>query len=139
MHDKDYRGGADQFYRLHVGDVPVVTAVRPMGVERGTEEKVTLVGVHLPATTATVRVPVDASWFKIVAPKPGSRVPVPLPTDVEKPLGDASVLVGEFPQTTVKNGEARIGVPGTADGTIEKRGETHHVRFAAKKGAATLD
>jgi len=134
VHDKEYRGGADQFYRLHVGDVPIVTAVRPMGVERGTEEKVILVGVHLPATTATVRVPVDASWLRIVVPKPGTRVPLPLPGNVEKPLGDTTVLVGEFPQSTVKNKEARIGVPGTADGTIENRGETHLVRFAAKKG-----
>jgi WD40 repeat protein len=138
LHDKDYRGGADQFYRLHVGDVPIVTALRPMGVQRGTDETVTLVGVNLPTKRATVRIPADASWFKVVGPLPGTRVPVPFPANVEKPLGDVTVLVGEFWQTKVEKGQATITVPGTADGAIEQAGETHLVRFAAKRGQRLL-
>ena len=134
VHDKEYRGGSDQFYRLHAGDIPIVTAVRPMGMQRGTEETVTLVGVNLPAKTATVRIPADASWFKIVSPKPGTRVPVPLPANVEKPLGHPTVVVGEFWQTIVDRGRAALAVPATADGTIEKPGEEHLIRFPAKKG-----
>jgi dipeptidyl aminopeptidase/acylaminoacyl peptidase len=126
VRDKEYRGGADQFYRLHVGDVPVVTAVVPMGVRRGTEATVTLVGVNLPAKTATVKVASDAPV--------GSKVPVPLVAPYDGPLGDASVIVGEFPEITVQTGQAAIETPGTANGVIAKPGETHLIRFPAKKG-----
>jgi WD40 repeat protein len=55
IRDKEYRGGPDMFYRVSVGDIPIVTNVVPMGVQRGTEATVALVGVNLPATTATGR------------------------------------------------------------------------------------
>ena len=126
IRDRDYRGAADMFYRLHVGDVPIVTGVVPMGVQRGTEATVSLVGVHLPATTAKVKVPADAAI--------GSRVPVPLPGTGEKPLGEASVIVGEFPAATVQKGQATVETPGTANGVLARVGETHLVRFVAKKG-----
>jgi WD domain, G-beta repeat len=130
VHDKDYRGGADQFYRLHVGDFPVVASVVPMGVRRGSEATVTLVGVNLPARTAIVKVPPEAAV--------GSRVPVPLPAKGEKPLGEVSVIVGEFPEATVEKGQAAIATPGTANGVIVKPGEMHAVRFTAKKGERLL-
>ena len=130
IHDRDYRGGADQFYRLHVGDVPVVTGVVPMGVQRGTEAAVSLVGVHLPVRTATVKVPADAAV--------GSRIAVPLPPGGEQPLGTASVVAGEFPETTVTNGQGTVATPGTANGVIARAGETHAVRFTAKKGQRLL-
>lgn len=130
VHDKDYRGGADQFYRLHVGDIPVVTGVVPMGVRRGTEATVTLVGVNLPTRTATVKVPAEAAV--------GSRVPVTLAAKGEKPLGDVNVIAGEFPEATVEKGQARIETPGTANGVIARPGETHAVKFAAKKGQRLL-
>ena len=126
VHDKEYRGGADQFYRLHVGDIPIVSGVVPMGVQRGKEATVSLVGVNLGATTTSVKVPVDAAI--------GSRVPVPLSEKLEKPLGNASVIVGEFPEATVGKDQAVIATPGTANGVIGRPGETHSVRFAAKKG-----
>jgi WD40 repeat protein len=129
IRDKDFRGAADMTYRLHVGEVPIVTAVVPMGVQRGTEATVTLVGVNLPSTAAAVKVPADAAI--------GSRVPVPLAKG-EKPLGDASVVVGEFPEVTVQKGQATISSPGTANGVIGKPGEAHLVRFAAKKGQRLL-
>ena len=130
VHDKDYRGGADQFYRLSIGDIPIVTGVVPMGVARGKEATVTLVGVNLPANSATVKVPADAAV--------GSRVPVPLPAGREKPLGEASVLAGEFSEVTVQKGEATVATPGTANGVLGRPGETHQVRFAAKKGQRLL-
>jgi hypothetical protein len=126
VHDKEYRGGVDQFYRLHVGDIPIVTGVVPMGVQRGKEAAVILVGVNLGGSTATVKVPADAAI--------GSRVPVLMPDKGEKPLGNASVLVGEFPEATVEKDQAAITTPGTANGVIRRPGETHAIRFAARKG-----
>ncbi|HKB06519.1 MAG TPA: WD40 repeat domain-containing protein, partial [Gemmataceae bacterium] len=130
IHDKDYRGGTDQFYRLHVGDIPVVSGVVPMGVRRGTEATVTLVGAHLAAKTAIVKVPPDATV--------GSRVPVPFSAKGEKPLGELNVLAGEFPEATVEKGQAAIATPGTANGAIARPGETHAVRFSARKGQRLL-
>ena len=37
VRDREYRGDATMFYRLHVGDIPIVTGVFPLGVQRGTE------------------------------------------------------------------------------------------------------
>ena len=126
IHDKDYRGGADQFYRLSVGDFPVVSGVMPMGVQRGKEATVTLVGVNLPTRTATVKVPADAAI--------GSKVPIPMTGGLEKPLGEASVIVGEFPEVSVSQGQGAIDTPGTANGVLSRPGDRHQVRFSAKKG-----
>jgi hypothetical protein len=132
VHDKDYRGGKDMLYRLHVGDVPVVTGVHPMGVQRGTEATVTLIGVNLAHKSAKVKVPADAAI--------GSRVAVPHaePAVSERPLGEMSVIVGEFTETIVEKGQAAIATPGTANGIIGKPGETQLVRFSAKKGQRLL-
>jgi WD domain, G-beta repeat len=130
IRDKDYRGGSDMFYRISVGDFPVVTGVVPMGVQRGKEATVRLVGVNLPAPTATVKIPADAAI--------GSRVPVPMPTGFERPVGEASVIVGEFPEVTVEKGQANVETPGTANGVIARPGETHLVRFNAKKGQSLI-
>src|SRR5579885_1910321 len=45
--DREYRGGANMHYRLHAGEVPVVTAVFPLGLQRGTEAEIHLEGVYL--------------------------------------------------------------------------------------------
>jgi WD40 repeat protein len=130
VHDKDFRGGKEMFYRLHVGDIPIVTAVHPMGVQRGKEEKVKLIGVNLAMAWGIVHVPANAAI--------GSRVPIENRAEgagyVEKPLGDAIVIVGEFPEAIVSNGQAVIATPGTANGIIGKPGEAHAIRFTAKKG-----
>jgi hypothetical protein len=130
VHDKEYRGGAEMFYRLHVGDVPIITSVSPMGVQRGQEATVTLVGVNLGASRVALKVPADATI--------GSKVPVPVPVKGEKPLGEANVIVGEFAETNVDNGQVSIATPGTANGVIAKSGESHLVRFHAKKGQRLL-
>src|SRR5207302_11099929 len=67
VRDRDYRGKIS--YRLHVGDVPVVTAAFPLGLARGTTQEVHLDGVHLADPTVRVTAPADAV--------PGSKLPVP--------------------------------------------------------------
>lgn len=129
IRDRDYRGAADMTYRLHVGDVPVITGVFPLGVQRGKTATVHLEGVNLGAASSAVKltVPADAA--------PGSRVPVPLPKSNDPPLGNASVAVDEFPSVVVDPAAgAEVHVPGTADGILLKPGTAQTVRFAAKKG-----
>src|SRR5262249_58789401 len=92
LRDREYRGGPDMQYRLNVGDVPVVTAVFPLGVQRGTEADIRLEGVHLgTASTVRVKAPADAA--------PGTQLPVPVTTPKGAPAGAPSVVVGEFPET----------------------------------------
>ncbi|HEV3447973.1 MAG TPA: c-type cytochrome domain-containing protein [Gemmataceae bacterium] len=149
IRDREYRGGSQTNYRLHVGDIPVVTALYPLGIQRGTEQWVRLQGVNLGTHDAVrVKVPADAA--------PGSRVPVPITTPKGAPLGEAGISVGEFPEAVSAGNMAAwamtenrlcirlappgttctlcLPVPGTANGRIYSAGVTESWRFTAKKG-----
>jgi WD40 repeat protein len=124
IRDRDFRGGAAMHYRLHVGDLPVVTAVFPLGLQRGTEADIAVEGVHLggpggPVNVVRAKVAADAA--------PGTRLPLP--------LGGKSVVVGEFPEVIAgRNASAVLRVPGTANGRILQAGAADTWRFPAKKG-----
>lgn len=131
VRDREYRGGSAMPYRLHVGPVPVITGVFPLAVERGRETAVRVSGVNLGRShemDVAVHPPADA--------KVGSKLTVPIPRDGGDPVGPAEVVVGEFPAVTVHRGEvaALPVVPGTADGILGEPGESHTVRFEAKRG-----
>ncbi len=131
VRDREYRGDATMFYRLNIGDIPIVTGVFPLGVQRGTEVDVQVEGVHLgPTRTVHVKAPADAAR--------GSRLPVSLAPPNGPPLGDSSVLVGEFPEVTPTAEGALLPVPGTANGRIDHAGATATYRFQAKKGQTLL-
>jgi WD40 repeat protein len=141
IHDREYRGG-NLPYRLHVGDLPVITAVFPLGIRQGTEADFEVQGVNLTAggdpmpNGGLVRVHVKAP----ASAAPGSRLPVPVTSTKGTPLGAATVVVGEFPEI-VADGAAKgllgtpplVPAPGTADGRILP-GRTDTWRFRAKKG-----
>jgi WD40 repeat protein len=127
VRDRDYRGGAEFHYRLHVGEVPVVTGVFPLAVPRGRSADVHVEGVNLGAigvARVRVSVPSDAAV--------GSRIAVPLPKPV---VGKAEVMVAEYPSVVVDPvAGAELRVPGSADGILTKPNEAQLVRFSAKKG-----
>jgi hypothetical protein len=124
IHDREYRGGADFSYRLHIGEVPVVTSIFPLGLQRGTEAEIRTEGVHLSGPKSEkVKAAPDAAL--------GSRVPLNIKTSLGTPLGNLNVTVGEFPESLA--GQS-LQVPGTANGTIEKPGVTQTWHFSAKKG-----
>lgn len=128
--DKEFRGGTGFEYRLHVGDVPVVTSVFPLGVQRGRTAMVHVDGVNLSAANGTpvsVTVPLTAEV--------GSKITVPVATQTgEMPLGSATVVVGEFPQSIATPDGGEMRVPGTADGILSTPGQSQIVKFDAKKG-----
>jgi WD40 repeat protein len=128
VRDREYRGHAGMSYRLHVGDLPIVTAVFPLGLRRGTEADIRIEGVNL-GTVRTVRVKAPAKAA------PGTRLPVPVTVSGRTLLGNPTVVVGEFPEVVSgpKN-RAVLAVPGTANGRIAKPGATQTWRFRAKKG-----
>ncbi len=126
IRDRDYRGGSS--YRLHIGDVPVVTSVFPLGVRRGTEAEVHVEGVHLGGVASVrVKVPADAAI--------GSRVPLPLGAA----LGNPSVVVGEFSDVIAASDRVMsLPVESTGNGNIARPGASETWRFTAKKGERLL-
>jgi hypothetical protein len=125
IRDREYRGDPGMKYELRIGDVPIVTSVFPLGVQRGTETDVAVEGVHLGRLGVThLKVPADAA--------PGSRLSLPIARGV---LGNPSVRIDEFPQVT---SNPSIPVPGTANGRIEQPREMHTWRFQGKKGQRLL-
>jgi WD40 repeat protein len=128
VRDREFRGDPKMHYRLHLGDLPVITAVYPLGLQRGTEAEIHLDGVNLgPARVHRVKAPADAA--------PGTRLPLTVHTPKGTPLGPKQVVVGEFPEVQASPGAIlTLPVPGTANGRIAKPGATDTWRFTAKKG-----
>jgi WD40 repeat protein len=129
IRDRDYRGGPNMAYRLQVGPVPVVNDVYPLGLCRGTEVEVRLNGVNLGRVKSVkVKAPAEAA--------PGSRLPVAVSTPNGPPLGNPTLVVGEFPEVVSGPGTGNqvLAVPGTGNGIIDRPGATEEWRFPAKKG-----
>jgi hypothetical protein len=127
VRDRDFRGGATMTYRLTVGDLPVVTAVFPLGLQRGTEADIHVEGVNLGGTkTVRVKAPADAA--------PGTRLPLKVETQKGPALGSLGVVVGEFAEAQATGKADTVAVPGTANGRLAEPGDTATWKFAAKKG-----
>jgi hypothetical protein len=127
VRDREFRGGADMKYQLELGALPVVTAVFPLGLKRGTAAEVQVDGVHLDQTKVAVKVPADAA--------PGSTIPVPVTSTLGKPLGTAQVVVGEFPEV---QSAGTLAVPGTGNGRLLTPGQMDVWSFAARRGERVL-
>lgn len=127
IRDREFRGGADFKYRISLGDFPMITGVTPLSIARGIVTPVDLIGVNLgDKHHVRMSAPADAA--------PKSKIAVPLPEFSEKVIGDAKVVVGEFPERPVVRDEASIPVPGTATGVIHEPGTRQVVQFSATKG-----
>ncbi len=127
IRDREYRGDPGMKYELTMGDIPIVTSVFPLGIQRGTETELHLEGVHLGRTRSVrLKVPADAA--------PGSRMAVPVAKGV---LGNSSVRIDEFPQVAFSPSEM-IPIPSTGNGRIDQPGATQTWRFQAKKGQRLL-
>lgn len=124
VRDRDFFGDKGRTYRLHVGTIPVVASVFPLGLRAGSEATVRVRGVFLDAPTATVKATADA--------KPGSKLPVPVVSKNGPVLGSPTVVVGEFPE---HGPDTKIdAVPGTANGVVTAPGHIDTWSFRAKKG-----
>jgi len=104
-------------YRLHVGRLPVVTAIFPWGLQRGTEAEFSSRRAYTWARAARVRIkaPADAA--------PGTALPVPFTAAGGAPVGLPSVVVDEFPRGGGgEQGGRALPVPGTANGRSSSPG-----------------
>lgn len=127
VRDRDYRGGAEFIYRLHVGDIPVVTGVFPLAARRALPADVHLDGVNLGApggVRVRLAVPADAV--------PGTRMAVPVPRQA---LGKPQITIADLPSVVIDPvGGVDLRVPGSADGILARPREAQQVRFAARAG-----
>ena len=130
VRDREFRGGGDFTYRLHIGAVPVVTGVFPLAAQRGRTTSVHVSGVNLGApsgVTTKVTIPADAV--------PGAKVPVPLTGAAAQAVGKAEVTVAEFHAVVLNPvAGADVRVPGSADGIFTKPNEAQTTRFDARRG-----
>jgi WD40 repeat protein/mono/diheme cytochrome c family protein len=119
----------DHYYRLSVGDLPVVTGVYPLAVPANAETAVRLVGANLPA---------DA----VVQVKSGAAGEAAVPVDPEKfrQRRELKVLVSALPEVLETEDNdlpahaVRMPAPGAANGRIDHPGDTDLYRFDSKAG-----
>ncbi len=122
VRDHDLRGGDAFTYRLHLGEIPIVTSIFPLGGRRGLTATIEVRGVFLgKPTSVQVPIPKDAEV--------GSRIPLKLEA---KPLGETSIVVGAnfdaFKEAT------NLSTPITFNSRLEESGQANVHAFQATKG-----
>jgi hypothetical protein len=137
VRDVDYRGSGEMFYRVNLGNMPLVTNVFPLGLARGSEVDVRVTGVNLGDIT-TVHVKASESAA------PGSQVDVPLTVASAAPLNAKRLVVGEFPESIENEGNDdaahanALPTPATVNGCIQKDGDVDIFRFTARKDSPLI-
>src|SRR5262249_30246094 len=129
IRDREYRGEPNMTYRLNIGDIPIVSALFPLGIQRGTEADIQVEGVNLGGIKSARVSTKDAAL--------GSKVPVNVATPRGPARGAPTVVVGESPETVRGAGDT-VSVPGTANGRIDHPAATDVWRFTAKKGECLI-
>ncbi len=130
VRDTTYRGGADFFYRLRVGDFPGATTAFPLAVQAGKDAKVGFAGFgaeELPPVA--LKVPAGAAAVN-AAPKRAagpSGWPVPV-TVTDEPQG-----VEQEPNNEPAKANS-LPVPGGVSAKFGAKGDVDHFKIAGKKG-----
>lgn len=159
-----YGGGADSFYRLHIGSLPHVDAVLPAAVRPGTKATVTVYGRNLPGgrpapagfvangqplevVTRTIDVPADPSRSPTLATGEAVR-PYQASLDgmafrLTTPDGSSNPIFLAYTADPVvleqkpNDDPAKaqlLAIPSDVSGTFAAPGDRDHFKFAAKKG-----
>jgi hypothetical protein len=136
IRDVMYRGGADFWYRLRIGDFPCATTPLPMAARRGSQVTVHFAGTNVEGVAPVeVAVPADPTRNTIwIAPKAANGLygwPVALA------LSDHEELLEHEPNHDQARAN-RIPVPSGVTGRFLTTGAVHHYVFAAKKGQRLL-
>jgi hypothetical protein len=127
--DLQYMASPEHFFRVSVGELPVVTGVFPMAVPADKESEILLAGENLPAG-ASVKV------------KAGAMGETTVPVDAEKfrARKDFKVLTSATPELVEAEpndapaNATSIQVPGAVNGRLSKATDADYFRFDAKKG-----
>lgn len=128
----------EHFYRLTVGNFPLVTGVFPLGVPAGAETKLQLLGFNLPAG-ATLTVNPDAKMTDGEAAAAIDRVTFPRVRREPKVLVSSLPTVVESEPNDKPEQATKLAAPGVADGRVMPSSERPSepdvdlYRFEAKK------
>ena len=117
----DYQssGSARHFYRIKLGNFPLVTAAFPLGVQKGKTTEVSLSGYELPAKLPVKGEPSrDLENAVVVRPKGAFN-------EIRLPLNDEPAVQAAGPVT-------RIAIPSAIDGKLTTAQQDF--RFQARKG-----
>jgi hypothetical protein len=132
VRDVMYRGGADYWYRLRIGDFPCATTPVPMAARRGSQTRINFAGPTVDGVSPVeVVVPADPSLDTIwIAPRGANGLygwPVALA------LSDHEELVESEPNNQPSQAN-RVPVPSGITGRFLTSGDVDHYVFGAKKG-----
>jgi hypothetical protein len=118
---EDYQrsGRASNFYRIMVGEFPLVLGAFPLGMQSGSTADVAVRGYHtVPKLNVNGKPSPDSEDSIIVRP--------------EKTFNTVRLALGSEPE--VKSQGGAIAVPVTVNGRIDKPGGENRYRFHASKG-----
>ncbi len=122
VRDYEGAGGPDRYYRLNIGEFPVVTRVFPLGVQQGTTNQVRVEGFNIgDFQSVPVSAPAGASW--------GQTMELPLHPASGPLLFPVPLAVGQDPELLQQPGNntlataQRIPVPSTVNGVLAGRQE----------------
>ncbi len=132
LRDVMYRGGADHWYRLRIGDFPCATVPVPMAARRGSQVTVHFAGPVVEGVAPVeVLVPQDPSIHAVwVTPRGANGLhgwPVALA------VSDLEESVEHEPNNDPSHAN-RIAVPGGITGRFQESGDVDYYVFQAKKG-----
>jgi hypothetical protein len=134
--DYENSGRASNFYRIMVGQLPVVQAVYPLGLRRGEEKEISFDGFNLGAPKASVRGQAspeeeNAAFVRVKAPKG------PAFNEVKLALGEDPEVEAGGSNTTLAAAQS-LTLPVTVNGRIAgpRSGVPvpHYYKFRAAKG-----
>lgn len=132
VRDIRYQGGSGHFFRLRIGDFPLLSSPYPMGVTRGSAAKVTFVGQDTDGVgELEIRAPseLDVNWVNVAARRANGKSSGFATLRVE----NAPVAVEAEPNNEIAKG-TRVELGHTVNGRIDTPGDVDHFTFAAKKG-----
>lgn len=132
--DYEKSGSEDHFYRLKVGEYPLVESAYPLGVRRGEAATVHLKGFNLGDGKIVVRG--EASWMddRVVLVRPETEKGRAFNV-VKLALGDHPEAESTGENTAVANAQ-RVTVPVTVNGRLTA--DAHYFRFEAERGQTVL-
>ncbi len=132
VRDEVYRGRAQFYYRLTIGELPYVLATFPAGGKVGTTTAIELFGVNLgDERTFSLTVPKNAAAGDLLRERITTKRG--LSNEVVFHVGNLNELKEQEPNDAAEQATA-VSVPAMINGIIEREGDFDSYRFQAKKG-----
>jgi len=132
--DRNAAGGWRQFYRLSIGELPVLTSVFPLGRPQTARRAVSVEGANLGGKTSGA--------LGTPSPNRPLAAPVVVPGLDREPINRIDVALGKYPEILEHEGNdtlataQRLTLPVTVNGRVNHDGkaDTDLFRIQARKG-----